>query len=242
VGRCGEDASALAQRLAHVLWIGGAPDAGKTSLAEELVQRHGLQLYHQDRLEPAHFARATAERHPEMRAFWAMSPDERWVLRSPEEMVAQVVHSSAERFEMAVEDLLALPSDAPILAEGPWLFPELVAPVLSSDRQGLWLIPTLEFKCASAARRDKPGSRHETSDPDRATRNWLARDLLLAEHVRASATTLGLTLWEVDGSRSPDEMLALAEQHFAPWLAGRVHSSCVWRHARRCANASQGPL
>lgn len=205
--------------LLHVLWIGGAPDAGKTSLARELAQRYGLQLYIQDRLEPAHFARATVERHPEMRAFWAMSPDERWVLRSPAEMAAQVVRSSVERFEMAVEDLLALPSDTPILAEGPWLFPELVAPVLSSDRQGLWLVPTLEFKRASAACRDKPGSRHETSDPERTTRNWLARDLLLADHVRASAATLGLTLWEVDGSRSPDEMLALAEQHLAPWLA-----------------------
>ncbi|HEU5441762.1 MAG TPA: hypothetical protein VFU88_20940 [Ktedonobacterales bacterium] len=219
MGICGEDASVLAQRLAHVLWIGGAPDAGKTSLAQELVWRHGLQLYHQDRLEPAHFARATVERHPEMRAFWTMSPDERWVLRPPEEMAAQVVRSSAERFEMAVEDLLALPSDPPILAEGPWLFPQLVAPVLTTSQQGLWLVPTLEFKRASAARRDKPGSRHETSDPERATRNWLARDLLLADHVRAAAAALGLTLWEVDGSRSPDELAALAEQHFASWVS-----------------------
>jgi hypothetical protein len=204
-----------------VFWIGGAPDAGKTTLAQGLAHRHGLRLYVQDRHEPEHFARATVERHPEISSFAAMSLDERWVVRTPEEMAAQVERSSAERFQMLVEDLLALPIDTGIVAEGPWLFPELVVPVLSSPRQGLWLVPASEFKQASAARRDKPGFRHETSDPDGATRNWLARDLLLADHVRRSAAALGLTVWEADGSRSPDEMLALAEQHFAPWLSNQ---------------------
>ncbi len=35
--------------LAHVLWIGGAPDAGKTSIANLLAEKHQLQVYHFDR-------------------------------------------------------------------------------------------------------------------------------------------------------------------------------------------------
>lgn len=212
-------ASALAAALRHVIWLGGAPDAGKTTLAHELARKYGLRLYIQDRLEMAHFARATEERHPEMRAFWAMSIDERWVLRTPEEMAAQVVRSSAERFELLVEDVLKEPRDTPILVEGPWLLPEIVAPALSDPRQGLWLVPTPEFKQASAVQRGKPGMAHETSDPDHATRNWRDRDRLLAEHVCRSAAALGLTVWEVDGKLTPEETVARAERHFAPWLS-----------------------
>lgn len=215
----GGDIGELAAALHHVIWIGGAPDAGKTTLAQELARKHALRLIIQDRLEMEHFARATDERHPEMRAFWTMSVDERWVLRTPEEMAAQVVRSSAERFEMLVEDILKEPRDAPMLVEGPWLLPELVAPTLSDPHQALWLIPAPEFKQASAAKRGKPGMSHETSDPDRATRNWRERDRLLAEHVRRSAAALGFTLWEVDGSLTTEETVARAESHIAPWLA-----------------------
>lgn len=212
------DSGALAGALRHVIWLGGAPDAGKSTLAHELARKHDLRLYIQDRHEMEHFARATDERHPEMRAFWAMSVDERWVLRASEEMAAQVVRSSTERFDLLVEDILKEPRDAPMLVEGPWLLPELVAPALSDPRQALWLIPSPEFKQASAAKRGKPGMSHETSDPERATRNWRERDRLLAEHVRRSAVALGLTLWEVDGSVSPEETVERAERHFAPWL------------------------
>lgn len=137
-------------------------------------------------------------------------------------MAAQVVRSSAERFELLVEDIMKESGDAPMLVEGPWLLPELVAPALTDPHQALWLIPTPEFKDASATKRDKPGVQHETSDPDRATRNWRERDRLLAEHVRRSAVALGLTLWEVDGSVSPEETVERAERHFAPWLDHRV--------------------
>jgi hypothetical protein len=213
-------AGALAARLRHVIWIGGAPDAGKTTMAQALSDHLGLRIHFQDRPEPAHFARATDERQPEMRAFWAMSMDERWVSRMPEEMAAQVVRSSAERFDLVVEDILQEPTDAPLLVEGPWLLPERVAPALADPQQALWLVPTLTFKQASAARRDKPGARHETSDPDRGTRNWLQRDVLLTEHIRQSTVSLGLTLWEVDGGATTEQLRDRAQRHFAPWLKG----------------------
>lgn len=217
----GEGEDPLAELRGRVLWIGGAPDAGKTTLAQALARWHGLLLYVQDRMESDHFARATVERHPEMRAFWEMSSDERWVSRTPEEMAARVIRSSPERFALLVEDLLALSRDARLLAEGPWLFPELVAPALADPRQGLWLIPTPEFKRASAEHRDKPRARYETSDPERAAHNWLERDRLLAEHVRGSAVALGLSVWDVGRHQPPEELVACAERHFAPWLALR---------------------
>ncbi len=46
----------LRARLAHVLWIGGPPDAGKSTVAATLGWRYGVPVYHFDRHEPAHFA------------------------------------------------------------------------------------------------------------------------------------------------------------------------------------------
>ncbi len=49
------DVFELKHRLRHVLWIGGSPDSGKTSIASELARKYGLQVYHFDRHEMEHF-------------------------------------------------------------------------------------------------------------------------------------------------------------------------------------------
>jgi hypothetical protein len=151
-----------------------------------------------------------------------MSLDERWVLRSPREMAEDVIATGPERLALAIDDLLGLPDDRPIVAEGPWFFPDLIAPLLAGPCQALWLVPTDAFKRASAARRDKPSFRQQTSDPERATRNWLERDRYLAEYVRRCAAELALPLWEVDGTLTVEEMAAAVEVHVAPFLAGRT--------------------
>jgi adenylylsulfate kinase-like enzyme len=69
--------------LAHVIWIGGSPCAGKTSVAQQLADRHSLQAYHFDRHEADHIKRSSPARHPALHTFLAMTLDERWVLRSP---------------------------------------------------------------------------------------------------------------------------------------------------------------
>jgi 2-phosphoglycerate kinase len=210
----------LRSALRHVLWIGGAPDAGKTTIARELAQRHDLGLYLLDRAEPDHVARTDPQRQPDFARFLAMSMDERWVSRSPREMAEHVIATGSERLAMAIDDLLRMPNDRPIVAEGPWFFPDLIAPLLAHPRQALWLVPTAAFKRASAARRDKPAIRYQTSDPERATRNWLERDLHLADHVRRRAAALALPLWEVDCTLTVGALAAAAEEHFGPLLAG----------------------
>ena len=212
------DRAALRSSLCHVLWLGGAPDAGKTSVARALALRYGVQLYHLDATERAHLARATPERQPHLCALRTMTADDIWVRRSPRTMAAATLATSAEKLPMVIADVLALPATMPVLVEGPWLFPEAIAPLLSSPRQAVWLAPTRAFKRASAARRDKPTSRHQTSDPARATRHWYARDLLVDAHIRRGVAAIGLTLLEVDGARSVEDMAARVAAHFAPFL------------------------
>ena len=201
------------EALAHVLWLGGTPCSGKTSVARRLADSYALRLYHYDRHERAHAALGHPERHPAMREYAAMTPDQRWVLRPVAEMVRAMAAAWAERFEMVIDDLLALPGAAPVLAEGPGLLPECVAPLLASPRQAIWLVPTEAFKRATQPTRGA-APMDRTSDPQRAYRNLIALDLQLAVDVKRRAGELGLTVLDVDGTRSIDEVAAAVARHF----------------------------
>lgn len=205
------------QLFSHVLWIGGAPDSGKTTLAQILAERHGFQVYHYDQHDPAHHQRL-AETIPRYRAFLSASLDERWVRPEPGALLHRSLQSFRDRFPVVIEDLFALPREPLILAEGFGLMPELIFPVLSNNRQAIWLVPTAQFKRASMIRRDKPSFRDQTSDPERARQNLLRRDMLLTEHVKTQAVAYDLKVHEIDGSQSVERVAALVEQHFAPHL------------------------
>jgi len=205
--------------LSHVLWIGGATDSGKTTVSQIIAQRHGFQVYNYDRHDLPQIERL-AETHAGYRAFLAASVEEKWVQPEPEDLFQFTLQAFRDRFPLVIEDLLALPGATTIVAEGHGLIPELVAPVLSGKRQAIWLVPTEEFKRVSMERRNKPSFRDDASDPERATNNVFARDMLLAERVKAQVQVRSLTAYEVDGSRSSEEMATLVEQHFKPFLHG----------------------
>jgi 2-phosphoglycerate kinase len=205
------------QVLSHVLWIGGATDTGKTTISRIIAERYGLQIYNYDRHDLPQVERL-AQTLPRYRAFLDASLDERWVHPEPEDLLQFVLRGFQDRFPLVVEDLLDLPKKPMIVAEGFGFTPELLSPILSSKRQAIWLVPTEDFKWASMERRNKPSFRDEVSDPKRATRNIFIRDMLLAKQVRAQAQSRGLTVYEIDGSRSVEEMAVLIEQHFKPFL------------------------
>jgi shikimate kinase len=207
----------LRQALSHVLWIGGATDTGKTTVSQIIAGRYGLQVYGYDRHDLAQIKRL-AQTKANYRAFLAASVDDNWVHPEPEELLQFTLQAFRDRFPLVVEDLLALPREPMVVAEGHGLTPELLCPMLSSKHQAIWLVPTEAFKWASMKRRHKPSFRDQTSDPERATSNVFARDMLLAEHVKAGAQSRGLRVYEVDGSRSAEEVAVLIEQHFKPFL------------------------
>ncbi len=208
--------ASLRDQLSHVLWLGGAPVAGKTSICDRLAEKYGLQTYHFDRTSSDHTARVKADEHPALAAFIAMTMDERWLLRSPEIMAATMIQSWTERFSMVLEDLLAMPKQPRIIAEGNAFFPECVAPVLTTARQAAWLVPTPAFVGSSHRSRTmrRIAFLGQTSDPDRALGNLIKRNELLAAHIEKKASELGLTVIEVDGQIPLAETCAHIERHF----------------------------
>jgi hypothetical protein len=209
-------ASTTSASLAHVLWLGGSPCAGKSSISDALAVKYQTIAYHFDRMEPQHIARSDATTNPELMAFLALAMDQRWLRRSPDEMARNAIASWKARFPLVLEDLHALPADRLIVAEGPGLFPDIVAPLLTNSRQAVWLV-TSEALC-TAVRQQRGGSALGTSDPALAVRNIIARDLLMAHYVKQETDARRLTCYEVDGGRSLARMTDLVEQHFAPFL------------------------
>jgi hypothetical protein len=217
-GNDGDTKTAFAQ----VLWIGGASDAGKTTVARLLAERHRWQWYPCGFHEHNHLiARADPERHPAIYTEFQKSVEERWIQPTPEDLYQGVLETNDERFPMILDDLRAMPQRPMTLVEGPRLFPKLVAPLLTSAHQAIWLMPTPEFARESVEQRDKPQGRFETSDPERHRANFLRRDALLAEYIRQEVAAHGLSVIEVDGSGSPDELADQIDAHFAPYLASR---------------------
>jgi hypothetical protein len=207
----------LQQRLKHVVWIGGATDAGKTTVAQYLAAGHHYQIYHYDQTDLPHHEHL-ARSLPHYRAFLEASLETRWVQSSPADLMQRAVQSFRDRFPLVVDDLLALPTMPPIVAEGFGLTPELLAPILTSPHQAVWLIPTRAFKIASMARRNKPVWRDETSDPERAKQNLLERDILLAEHINAQARANRFEVYVVDGTESVEALAQRIARHVAPFL------------------------
>lgn len=198
----------LPQRLRHIRWIGGGSGAGKSTVAQILAEKHGFRLYHCDDAQSTHTARSNATDHPMLHAFIAMTMDERWAKRTPEEMFYTFHGFHGEGFGLILEDLLALPTDVPVLVEGYKLLPRLVAPLLSQTEQAVWLIPTPEWRRTAFSRRGSLWSiAGQTSDPETALANLLARDALHTEEVFRQAVALQLPTVEINGSTNIDELV-----------------------------------
>lgn len=214
---------ALPSALAHVRWLGGSVCSGKTTISDALAAQYGLRVYHCDRHERDHIARSQPDRHPTLAAPHSFTMDEYWLLPSPEQLAARSRAFNLERFELIVEDLLAMPQDRPILAEGFGLLPECVVPVLTAPRHALWLIAQPDFL---AAMRDKRGMTAPslTSDPPRARANIIARDVLMAARLRASVIHHGLTLVTVDGTAPIEATEAVVAQHFGLSEGSPLHT------------------
>jgi hypothetical protein len=186
-----------------------------------LTEKYGWYYYEFDKREPDHIERLLAEGDKYYSAFMAMSEDERWILRSPEEMAEETIGGWSKRVRLVVEDLLALAHDGIILAEGPGLFPEVVFPCLSSPHQAVWLVPTAEFKWRSMKGRGKFKRRQAMSDPERAVNNHFGRDMLMAAHAEREAKKLGLKVITVDGTVNAAGVAAVVEGHFKRYLITR---------------------
>ena len=210
------DVEALADRLRHVYWIGGGSAAGKSTISRRVAAEYGLRIYATDDVMQDHARRSTAEDCPLLHKFMAMSMDERWLNRSPLEMLETFHWFRGEGFSLIVEDLLALSKETGVVAEGFRLLPHLVKPLLANSNHAVWLIPTPEFRKSVVDSRGGAawGVIAKTGDPEQALRNLIERDAMFTERLKEEAQRLEMNIIEVDSTVTEDEVAGRVAELF----------------------------
>lgn len=200
------------------MWIGGSTASGKTSIADYLAEKYGLEPYHVDRFDEEHLARRNPEAQPALEAWARRTLDETWVDLLPDDLVEATLELHRERFPFILEDLERVPAPA-VVVEGFQLLPELVAEQLADPRQAVFLVSTERFRLQALQRRRTAWTMpRRTSNPPRALQNRLDRDEQLAEHIRHDARVRGLSVVEVDGKRPLAVVAADVEARLFPFL------------------------
>jgi hypothetical protein len=180
-----------------VLWLGGSPCSGKSTVAALLAERYGLRLYSCDSHFGRHSLAADLEGQPTLARLRAASWTEVF-LRPLGPMVRDQITACREEFPMVLADLAALPPGPPVLAEGMALLPECLA-LRPRPQRAAWLVPAPAFQRAHYARRQWAASLVEgLAEPDRAFENWMRRDEVCARWVRAQTWRLGFPVCVVD--------------------------------------------
>ncbi len=163
-----------------------------------------------------HAGRSTPEDSPLLTTFMAMDMDERWVDRSPETMLETFPWFLGEGFGLIIEDLLGLPKEPAVIAEGFRLLPSLVQPLLAGPDHAVWLLPTPAFRRAAFERRRSSWAiARRTNSPERAMRNLLERDQLFTDRLRDETRRLDLPAIEVDTTMTEDDLADRVRGAFA---------------------------
>jgi hypothetical protein len=211
--------------IGNTLWIGGGQWAGKSTVARLLARRYGLTAYHYD----YHDARGHNDRRIVARVRRGEppdgpSPEQAWLGLTPEQMAAETLTSFEARFAWALDDLRALTSGQPVVAEGWGLRPHLVAPLIDSPDRMVVMVPTEEFRRHQTRVLARAGRLSQAlSDPERAQRQRLARDQLVAADAVRTAREHGIAVIEVDGTQDAGAVAGIIARHFRAYLPAEDH-------------------
>ena len=186
--------------------IGGAPGAGKTTLATALAIKLGIRSLTIDDLVTAVQAVTTPSTHPGLHLMWNTSHTDYFTNNSPHKLIADAKkqHEVAWPFIESVIQKYANQGIS-IVIDGWHLWPDCVAQLAVKNLWAGWIVIAPEV--LEERERNNIAWVQGSTDPDRMLTNFLARSFWCNNAVKEQATSLKMNILFQNGNRSVDELI-----------------------------------
>ncbi len=186
-----------------ILFMGGSPCSGKSTVAELIAQEYGAFYFKVDELLGELIETAASRGGIACTAVRKLTSDGIW-LREPSIHCEEEFQIYSELAPLIFDKIAQLNNDF-IITEGAAYTPQ----VMSSRNAGSYItiVPSPEFQISRYKEREwVQYVLADCSDKEKAFDNWMQRDVLFAERVKAECEKLEIPCIVNDGSRSVDEI------------------------------------
>ena len=187
----------------RILVIGGSPCSGKSTVAEMISKEFGAFYFKVDDFLGELIDLAAEHGEIACNTVRKLSPDGIW-LREPSVQCEEEFQIYSELAPFIFDKIAHLDSDF-IITEGAAYTPQ----VMSSRNAGNYIaiVPSPEFQISRYKEREwVQYVLADCSDKEKAFDNWMQRDILFAERVKAECAISGIPCVVNDGTRPVDEL------------------------------------
>ena len=194
-----------------VLFIGGSPCSGKSTVAERISKEYGAYYFKVDDFLDKFTHSAAKKGYPACKNSVTMTPDEIW-MREPLIQCEDEFLIYDEISELVFEYLEKIDADF-IVTEGAAYTPNVM--VKHGKKEYISIIPTPDFQISHYKEREwVPYILEGCSDKQQAFHNWMERDILFAKQVKAECEENAVPCIVNDGTRTQDEMFSIVKELF----------------------------
>lgn len=195
----------------RVLFIGGSPCSGKSTVAERISEEYGAYYFKVDDFLDEFTARAADRGYPVCKKIMAMTPEEIW-MRDPSVQCEEEFLIYQEISELVSEYLKNIDADF-IITEGAAYTPEVMGEYKAKEY--IAIIPAPDFQITHYKEREwVPYVLEGCSDRQRAFDNWMQRDILFAERVKAECEEKKIPCITNDGRITRDGLTGMVKELF----------------------------
>lgn len=200
----------------NIIWIGGSPGGGKTTVAKTLGKVYEAQVYHCDEHYKEHVALADDIRHPTVKKLAVMSENEFW-MRPVQQQYEEAIRFYTEEFDIMLDNIEYMLNDNELaIIEGTILMPQLLHRINVPKTNVLCLVPTAEFQRKQHLLRGEwvRDILQQCKEPEKALENWMQRDELFAQFIVESCLFNCIPCFVTDVLSNKVAMFDKVEKHF----------------------------
>jgi len=204
----------IKHHLKDIYFIGGTACGGKTTLAKKIAEKYDMIYYNADDAMINHFKIANKEEQPQMsREF---KDAEEYFNRPIKEYSKWILDINEEAFDMVLLDLLRLPKDKPIIAEGH--FDSKLLKDIIPYNNVIFLFAEDDLILRDYYGRDdkKPmlDAINKLSNPDKVIKHTLDLTCKITHIQLKSVESSGMLYLVRNFESTPEKTLKIAEEHF----------------------------